>query len=247
MFWKRLLWGRHGASTELQEKRVSIDAETDSLRYLLEAYLADYNSVRRELEHRIELQHRITDYLLVLLGSVLSASQLLGGSSSQFSSWLSRHPFALLLLATVSLWFPITSMVHFAWVSTLSSYLATVLSPKIAHLATSLAGLSTSTGEQLEWEERRYPADLRGPFTWDAFWRKCSPKAKVASSFGGLHRFVLLHLPAFLFVSAFLTVGSDERIWVDWTALERVFGAAFLLVFAANLLIAVLALTNYRD
>ena len=55
-----------------------IEFENAPIRFVFEALLVEYNSIRREIEMRLEFAERTTNYLLFLVGAVVSVYQIFG-------------------------------------------------------------------------------------------------------------------------------------------------------------------------
>jgi len=109
----------------------SINYETDPIRFMFEAYLNEYNAVRREVEIHIELHERNINYVLLLIGVILSLFGLEIISVKDFFNFLNDNPYLYLVITIVCLIFPVLYIMRSNYVNTLESYQRHVLAPKI--------------------------------------------------------------------------------------------------------------------
>lgn len=214
-----------------------LDFETDSIRFLFEAYMMDYTTSLHTVLSRIELEERTTNYLFILIAAVISAFAIFTEFASQVSDWLERNSFVCLLLALISLLFPLRILQNNLYIASIGRYTQHVLSPKINHIATSLSMHNRSTHELIAWEKKRFPFWARGVFQWQTF------AAKDRRSFiwflspmlAGF-RYAYISLPSVFFLIVFLSIKSTTVPWMGWTLLDQFF-FVLLVVFAIVLII----------
>ena len=214
----------------------SINFETDSLRFLFEAYLIEYDTIRREIELRIELQEHTTNYLLILVGVLISAIQLFGDQAGMFINVLNSQPFLYLIFGSIALFFPIRDLAHNLFIRTLGRYARYILIPKLNAISGELSKQSKAQVEFKQWEIRNYPPWLQGTMKWEDY-RGYAHHQRSILIFGmiGLFRYIFVSIPSILFVLAFLSIKSGGEFWQSWTTIERISSVTFVIIIVIML------------
>jgi hypothetical protein len=198
----------------------SIIHEVDPLRFMLDAYLTEYDAIRREVELHIELHERNINYLLLILGAIFSLSGFNLIQKSDLFIYLNNNPYLYLLLAIISLIFPVLYIMRSNYVNTLESYQRYVLSPKIAAISSTLSTHSISAEEFIKWESDKFPDWLQGPMKGLDYgiglkYQKYRGLFSLISTF----RYLFVSLP-----SAFFTIVFFYNFnWSKWTYMEYIF------------------------
>lgn len=212
---------------------------------LVEAYSREYESIRREIDLRIELEERTIGNLLLLIAALFSASQLFYTQANQIIVVLNRNTFLYLTMAWISLVFPITILQHDLYIAALGRYIRYVLSPKIRTLAVDVYPGPIKNFSQ--WEVKQFPVWLRGPIRWEDYRLQTQYRSTVPL-FGliAIFRYAFASSPSLLFITAFFWAKSKVVFWVDWSPLDRislVVLVIFVLAIIAGILMGIRAFT----
>ena len=191
----------------------NLNFETDSLRFMFEAYLTEYNAVRREVELHTELHERNINYLLLIIGATFSLSGFTDFSDNKLFQFLNLYPFLYLVFALISLIFPILYIMRSVYVVTLENYQRHVLAPKIAAITSSLSSHSSSVKEFILWEKKSFPSQLQSPMRWLDYsaQRKYRENGTLFFLFG-LFRYIFVGFPSFCFVFAFFATSKNQYL-----------------------------------
>jgi hypothetical protein len=210
-----------------------LNYETDSIRFIYEGLLREYEIVRSELELHIELTDRAINYLLIVVVAVFSAQELLSRASSPILDIGANNPIVYLALGLLLLYFPISILSHHLQIANLGSYQYHVLTPKINQISSHLRSLSHETKAFLDWEAEHWRSQpwLRGNLRWDAY-RLSRQMRGAAPLFGLLEvtRYLFAFAPSIYLAATFLTATSGRTVWKDWTLVERSLAFMYLLV-----------------
>lgn len=154
---------------------------------LLEAQMEEYRSVRAEILTRVELQHRITNYLLLVVGAIITGAFARGLNDD----FISRDFYFVLLVVPLILYpFALMYREQDFIIANLAKYVNTELRQRVAR--------TTQVKDQSR------------VFGWDDFFR---PKVwTVFSILRGNTRYYILFLPTILFVGLYVFLLSRPDV-----------------------------------
>lgn len=238
---------QHPISHETREQP-EIDLEPDALRFTYDALLKEYDVLWQEIHLRLQMEERSINYLLVLIGGVISTIQVFQTQSSQLTNTLNAYPAIYLALALISLLFPLTLLEHTLFLANLGGYIHYVLSPKINAIANRLSQHNRAAKEFNIWDSEQFPSHLIGVLKWDDY----RPKAQYRITlpvFGSLaiFKYMFVCIPAIMFVVAFILAKATVYPGIGLTLIEIILSIVFLsftLVMFIGILIGAGAFAN---
>ena len=200
-----------------------LEYESDSLRFIYEAHLKEFEAIRNEINLRLQFEENTINYLIVLVAALLSGSQLFGSQAASLIETLNKYPSSYLMLSLVSLLFPLTILQHNLYVVSLGEYIRFVLSPKLNAIAKDLASHSAATKEYLEWESNQFSSWLSGTHKWDEFRPAAQYNSRTASLLFFLltaFRYMFASLPFIISLLLYFAANDESKStngtdWVD--------------------------------
>lgn len=207
----------------------SIDSEPEALRFIYEALLKEYDILWQEIHLRLQMEERSINYLLVLIGAVISAIQIFQTQSSQLINTLNTYPVIYLALALISLLFPLTLLEHTLFLANLGGYIHYVLSPKMNAITTRLSQHSQVAKEFNNWDSAQFPPHLIGIIKWDDYRPKVQYRVTLPV-FGLLatFKYMFVCIPAILFVVSFISAKATIYPVIGWTPIEIILSIIFV-------------------
>ena len=164
-------------------------------RSLIEVQLAEFSTLRSEIMHRVELQHRITNYAVVLfvgaLGAVVSATRLEIITADDY--------FIMLILPLIFYVFALAYREQDFLIAGLAMYINSKLRPRMA------GTLGVNGDVILGWEDY-----LRRETRW-------TPVDLLRAN----SRYLFLFLPNVVFVAIFVYLRSQSEAESAWAIHER--------------------------
>lgn len=184
--------------------------------------MAEYESVRREIEMMIQQQERTFNYLLALVGALL-ASQFVVGEFPEVEAALERRPELYLVVAILTLWFPIQNIILNFHIGTMAQYLRLVLMPKVNYICATAAASSDLVALG-DWDARNLDQDLHGVMLWEVFRVKAQFEQRrhlVTLTPLWTFRFVILAVPGLVLIVRYVDVrwiraNIDWLMWLEW-------------------------------
>jgi hypothetical protein len=217
------------STVSVQENKIQL--EIDSLRFTYDSLLKEYEALRQEINLQVELEERVLSYLFVLFGAVFSAAQLFYQQAVQIVTGLNQYPAIYLLLALISLLFPLRLLERNLYLANLGKYIHDVLAPKINRILTQLAEVGSLASEYITWEADQFPGYLRGILKWEDY--------RIKTQFRGnfltfavivVIRYLFASAPFFLFLLAFFAAKATTSFWISWSIFEKILFTALMLV-----------------
>lgn len=226
----------------------SINFETDSIRFLFESYLAEYEVHTRGILQREELQERITTYLLLIIGGLISLAQVLGEQTQLLVSSLNQIPIVYLLLSFITFFLPVRMLMHTLSISANGKYIRYVLAPKINMIVLSLSQHDDSVHEFIAWDREHFSTSMQGSLRWEEYHNQTFFK-RYALVFGivSLFRYVVVSVPAIVFILAFFIAKADDLLWQDWALEERILFSLYFLILLVLIVGLGIAIRQIED
>ncbi len=155
---------RSGTVAEVSRLAVDFNWEAEPARGVLDALLAEYDALRREVEEIKAQLERTYSYLLALFGA-LAASQFV--DTSKLGN-ISENQDALLVASLATLWFPLNYSLLSIDMNLLGYYLSQVLAPKINFLTSDAASRSDTGSAYLQFSDQTFgKLGLGGVNSWE--------------------------------------------------------------------------------
>jgi hypothetical protein len=218
-----------GRILRVQENKIQL--EIDSLRFTYDTLMKEYEALRQEINLQIDLEERVLSYLFVLFGAVFSAAQLFYQQSVQIVTGLNQYPAIYLLLALMSLLFPLNLLERNLFMANLGKYIRDVLTPKINMILTQLAKLSQPESEYMIWEADQFPDYLRGALKWEDYRIKTQYRGNIPTfAVIVVIRYLFASAPFLLFCLAFLSIKATMPFWISWSVFEQILAAVLIIV-----------------
>jgi len=265
LIWHVVKWGiKKMTNTKLDHTNdidnSSINFETDSIRFIFDSHLTEYDGIRREIEFRMQSQEQTFNYLILLIVGLFALSELISGkiaskdeTLSLIRSFFESDPYFYLILAILLMFFPLNYIYHNILIVILGGYQYEVLTEKIDAIAEKLSNYSEATLDYLKWESSHYEGKpLKGTFKWDDY-RLSNQIGSTATliffSPIALFRPLILLIPPILLFLVFADVRSlrDFRTWGTPDYISLFLFLISLIVFVFGLIYTAMAHRKGRN
>lgn len=183
------------------------------LRFTFDAYMSEYESVRREIELRLKLQDQAVNYLFVITAAVITATEVFGRIHLATISFLDKYPEAFLIFAIMMLYFPHLIIKNSYYIAVLGAYENNVISPKIDAIARILPARDANLQRFSKWEKDQFPEWLSGGvLRWDDYRSRIMFSGSYAIVSGLLSIFdnIVVFLPSITF---FLIFALEQKVF----------------------------------
>lgn len=208
-----------------------IDHGADSVRFLYDAHIEEYNIIYNTILTRMTMEERTENYLFLIISAILSLLPVSVTAIEPLHKFSANYPVMFIFLAITSLIFPIKLLQQNIFVTNLSNYLRFVLSPKLNAVLESIPEPSATTQGVIAWEESRLPYGLRGVFRYENYISQTVFASKIPiTGMTAFFRYLFVCIPSVIFFSFFLFQKKGSIFWQGWTIIEKIASAVFALI-----------------
>ncbi len=220
------------------QERETIDYGDSPLRLTYDAYIHEYESIRREIELRLKLQDQAVNSLFVITAAIVTATEVFGSIQPATISFLERYPEAFLVFAIMVLYFPHLVVKNSYYIAVLGAYENNILSPKIDAIARILPSMDVHLQKFSEWEKREFPKWLRGVLRWDDYRSKImfSGNHAVLAAFLSVFDNLVVFLPSITFFLIYILEHKIFEIGFRETGAFAIFLIAFYILICLSLI-----------